>query len=74
MVVHGQQGQNMPIDLHIEHLNKIAISFLHSNKYIIQIGQSISTLLPVLDKFNEDNHIQKTSSSHKRSMAEINIQ
>lgn len=65
--------------MHMEHLNKIAkgaISFLGSNKSekaITRIGQSIGTLPPILDNFDEDNHNQDTSSIHKRPTTQKDI-
>ena len=60
----GRPGHNVPVDMHMEHLNKVAkgaISFLGSNKSekaIKRIGQSIGTLSPVLDHYDVENHIQ----------------
>lgn len=78
--VHGRPGRNVPVDMHMEHLNKIAkgaISSLGSNKSekaITRIGQSIGTLSPVLDNFDEDNHIQDTSSTQKRPTTRKDIE
>ena len=78
--VYGRPGRNVPVDMHMEHLNKIAkgaISFLGSNKSekaIARIGQSIGTLSPVLDNFDEDNHIQATSSTQKRPTTQKDIE
>ncbi len=52
----GRPGKNIPVDLHMEHLNKIAkgaIRFQGSNrskKAIKRIGRAIGTLSPMLDK------------------------
>ena len=78
--VHGQPGHNVPVDMHMEHLNKIAkcaFGFLGSNKTkkaITRIGQSIGTLSPVLDNFDEDNHIQDESRTRKRPTNQKDIE
>ena len=78
--VHRRPGHNVPVDMHMEHLNKIvkgAISFLGSNKSekaITRIGQSIGTLSSVLDNFDENNHSQDTSSTQKRPTTQKDIQ
>ena len=78
--VHGRPGHNVPVDLHMEHLNKIAkgaISFLGSNKSekaITRIGHSIGTLSPLLDNFDEDNQVQDTSSTQKRPRTHLDIE
>lgn len=78
--VHGRPGHNVPVDMHMEHLNKIAkgaFSFLGSNKSekaITRVGQSIGTLSPVLENFDEDNHIQDESSTQKGPKAQKDIE
>eukprot|EP00731_Ephydatia_muelleri_P000806 Em0001g806a len=59
--VHGKPGSNIPVDLHMEHLNKIAkgcIGFLGCNKsqtVIQRIGRAtcIGTLTPILENLNK---------------------
>ena len=80
MNVHGRPGRNVPVDMHMEHLNRIAkgaIGFLGSNKAekaIMRIGQSIGTLSPVLDNFDEDNHIQGAPSTQKRPTTQKDVE
>ena len=75
MNVHGRPGKNIPVDLHMEHLNKIAkgaISFLGSNKSkmaIKRIGHAIGTLSPVLDNFDEENHVATLSTRQRKPRA-----
>ena len=71
--VHGRPGRNVPVDMHMEHLNKIAkgaIRFLGSNKSQRKPSHesaSQSELCPLYwIIFNEDNHSQDTSSTQKR--------
>ena len=59
--IHGKPGSNIPVDLHMEHLNKIAkgcIGFLGCNKsqtVIQRIGRAtcIGTLTPILENLNK---------------------
>ena len=73
--VHGRPGKNIPVDLHMEHLNKIAkgaIRFQGSNtseKAITRVGRAIGTLAPLLDNFDEMNQVLKYSSGQKRPTA-----
>ena len=77
--VHGKPGKNIPVDLHMEHLNKIAkgaIRFLGPNKSeksITRIGQAIGTLSPVLDNFDDDNDVASQSGNQKRPSAKKDI-
>ena len=73
--ISGRPGKNIPDDLHMEHLNKIAkgaILFLGSNsseKAITRVGRAIGTLSPVLDNFDEVNNVTTSSTSQKRPSA-----
>ena len=77
--VHGKPGKNIPVDLHMEHLNKIAkgaIRFLGPNKSeksITRIGRAIGTLSPVLDNFDDDNDVASQSGNQKRPSAKKDI-
>lgn len=68
---HSAPGRNIPADLHQEHLNRVckdAIRGLQANKIesaITRIGKALGTISPVLDKFDEQNHIKKHSGAHK---------
>ena len=69
--VHGQAGKNIPGDLHMEHLNRVAkecISHLGAGKTpkaICRVGKAIGTIAPVLDQFDATNSIKKVSGTHK---------
>ncbi len=77
----GRPGKNIPVDLHMEHLNKIAkgaIRFQGSNrstKAIKRIGRAIGTLSPMLDNFDSVNHVTTTSSRQRKpnSLKEIHV-
>ena len=69
--VHGRAGKNIPGDLHMEHLNRVAkecISHLGAGKTpkaISRVGKAIGTIAPVLDQFDIINSIKKVSGTHK---------
>ena len=71
--VHGHQGKNIPADLHMEHLNKLAkdaIKGLRSNKTekaIVRVGRALGTIFPVLLNFDEENNITLPSGAHNVS-------
>lgn len=71
--VHGREGKNIPADLHMEHLNKIAkdaikgLKVNKTEKAIVRVGQAIGTIAPVLQHFDEENDIASPSGIHKTS-------
>ena len=73
--VHGKPGDNIPVDLHMEHLNKIANSAIRfmgsckSWKGIQRIGRAIGTLSPVLENFDLVNNVTINSSRQKKPKA-----
>ncbi len=75
----GLPGRNIPVDLHMEHLNKIAkeaINFLGSSKTekaIQRVGQAMGTLLPVLSNFDEMNGVASISSRQHRPGAHKDV-
>lgn len=75
----GLPGRNIPVDLHMEHLNKLAkdaINILGSNKSesaIQRVGRAIGTLSPVLSNFDSENKITSTSSKQNRPHAHKDI-
>lgn len=77
--VHGRPGKNIPVDLHMEHLNKIAkgaILSLGSNKSeaaIQRVGRAIGTLSPVLDNFDKVNDIITSGGLQRRQKAQKDI-
>ncbi len=76
----GKPGKNIPVDLHMEHLNKIAkgaIRFQGSNKSeksITRIGRAIGTLSPMLDNFDSVNQVATSSSRQRKPTAQKDIQ
>lgn len=77
---HGGLGRNISADLHMEHLNKIVkdgisrMSSSKSEKAIIRLSKAIGTLSPVLDKFDEANHIRDYRGRKKKVKFEKDLQ
>ena len=71
--VHGRQGKNIPADLHMEHLNRIAkdaIKGLGANKpekAIVRVGRALGTIAPVSQNFDDDNGVPPLSGGHNVS-------
>ena len=71
--VHGIPGHNIPIDLHMEHLNwlvKESIRDLGANKTqrsFERVGGALGTVSPVLANFDKDNEVTSESSMHKEA-------
>ena len=70
--VKGQEGTNVSLDLHMEHLNRIlkgGIHALSSNKStdaIITLGKAMGTLEPVLESFDRDNNVRHHETHHRQ--------
>ena len=78
--VRGLPGRNIPLDLHMEHLNRLAkdaMRNLGSNKTratsISRVGRSLGTLAPLLEQFDADNSVQSSSSKYKKPLAVADI-
>jgi len=77
---HGRTGRNIPVDLEMEHLNKIAKSglrYLGSNKSeesIKRVGRAIGTVAPLLESFDSENHVHPVSSAQKRAKADKDVE
>ena len=71
--VHGRLGKNMPGDLHMEHLNRLAkeaIKNLGANKIkkgSIRIGKAIGTIGPVLQQFDHQSAVLSPFGAHRRA-------
>lgn len=70
--VHGRPGCNISCDLHMEHMNRIVKTCIQclgankSEKAIVRAGKSMSSLMKVLEQFDEDNDVEMGSGSHTR--------
>ena len=68
--VHGIQGNNIPCDLHQEHLNRVcktSIAGLGVNKTqaaVVCVGKALGTLFPVLQQFDEQNLVPENIGTH----------
>ncbi len=77
--VRGIPGRNIPLDLHMEHLNRIAKGAIHnlkSNKTmrsISRVGRAIGTLAPLMEMFDEENSVPSTSSKYRKPSAEKDV-
>ena len=77
----GQQGKNIPADLHNEHLNracKNAIGGLGSNTSVQRIelvSKSIGTIAPVIDNYDNENTVTPSSGRHAKasSYKDVNL-
>lgn len=70
---HGETGKNIPNDLHCEHLNRLcktSIANLQANKTtdsMCRVARALGTVQPLLDNFDEDNTVRKTSNAHREA-------
>ena len=77
--VHGLPGRNIPLNLHMEHLNrraKDAIKNLGSNKTVgavTRVGHCIGALSHVLDQFDRENLVDSGSSKYWKPRATKDI-
>lgn len=74
--VHGKPGRNVPMDLHMEHINrhcKQCMGTLGSNigeKSVSRIGKSIGELMEVTHQFDSVNRVRVDSGHHPRRSVE----
>ena len=72
----GRPGRNIPMDLHMEHLNRVckdAICSLGANKTqmaIKRIGKCISVLKAVADNFDEQTRVNENKGYHTVASAD----
>ena len=68
----GVRGKNIPLDLHLEHLNRIcktAIGHLGPNKTddaIVRCGKVLGPMCKVLQQFDDENDVRNESGYHKK--------
>ena len=66
----GVQGKNIPLDLHLDHLNRIcktSMGHLGANKTddaIVRCGKALGTMYRLLEKFDRDNSVSDVSGTH----------
>ena len=77
---HGAPGRNIPGDLYMEHLNRVAkdaIRGLGANKTeraIERVGKAIGTLAPLLESFDQKVNVKDVSGSHRRASMKKDIE
>ena len=66
----GGAGHNVPLDLHMEHLNRTVKDYVASlganvaERSIIQCGKSLGGISSVTQQFDKDNSVSKPLSTH----------
>ena len=76
----GGKGNNIPCDLHMEHLNRVlkdGIKGLGANKTeraITRLGKCIDSIDQVLTNYDEYHHIHHTSDHHTVTSPEKDIE
>ena len=70
---HGGKGKNIPLDLHMEHLNRVVkdnVATLGANvaeSSILQCGRSLKRLMDTCSNFDEQLKVGQPHSSHTRA-------
>ena len=78
--VHGKQGRNVSMDLHMEHINKEckqAMGSLGSNigeKAVGRIGRSIGEVMKVTQNFDSVNKVREESGHHPRRTVQLDME
>ena len=72
MNTHDVRGKNIPLDLHLEHLNhicKTAIGHLGPNKKddaIVRCSEAMGPMCKVLQQFDDQNNLHIDSGAHDK--------
>ena len=78
--VHGKPGRNVPMDLHMEHINRACKDAMHSlgsnidEAAVARIGKGIGEMMEVTDKFDTVNSIPRASGRHSRRSIDIDME
>lgn len=76
---HGKPGKNIPMDLHMEHLNREVKTALHglgsniTDHAIQRIGKCIQRTKSVLENFDQVNRVPSQSGYHTRCSSQTDI-
>jgi L1 cell adhesion molecule like protein len=76
---HGRPGKNIPMDLHMEHLNREVKTALHglgsnvTDNAIQRIGKCVQMTVSVLKNFDEVNRVPTQSGHHTRRSSQADI-
>ena len=66
----GTCGHNIPMDLHLEHLNRLVKNSIQSlgpnrkGEAVVRCGKALGTIHTVLENFDQDNNIEPPSGAH----------
>jgi len=77
---HGRVGQNIPCDLHMEHLNREAKSFMGGlganicNQSVTRIGRALKPLITAMENFDKQHQVPTESGNHTRRSSEKDLQ
>ena len=72
----GKEGHNVPVDMHMEHLNRTLKGYAAgvganiSSDSIIQLGKSLNGMMAVTESFDMANNIHRSSTKHTRKSAQ----
>lgn len=78
--IHGRPGKNIPMDLHMEHINRAckgAMGSLGSNineKAVSRIGKSIGEVMKVTNQFDKVNSVPEECGKHSRRSAAVDME
>lgn len=71
----GFPGHNISCDLHMEHLNRVVKTSIDglgankSQKAIVRVGKSVSSLVKIVEKFDSETNVTKVSGYHTKRSA-----
>lgn len=78
--VHGRPGKNIACDLHMEHLNREAKSFMGGlganicNQSVTRIGRALKPLITAMENFDKQHQVPTESGNHTRRSSEKDLQ
>ena len=68
----GKEGHNVPVDLHMEHLNRTVKEYIAgvganvSQNTIIQCGQSLDGMMTITKNYDKVNNVHPSSGKHTK--------
>lgn len=68
----GKEGHNVPVDMHMEHLNRTVKEYIAavganiSQNTILQCGQSLDGMMTITKNFDRENNVHPSSSKHTK--------
>ena len=70
--IHDGKGHNLPIDLHMEHLNRCVKDYIVGlganvkEETVVQISKSLKGILSVCNNFDKESHVHPVSFHHTK--------